>query len=130
VAAGTIASTDAGGNGNITITADDVVFPDTGDDAIRAGTGIITIKQATAGVVVNLGTNVVGQLSLSAGELDLLFAGVVRIGDFTIGGNIQVTATLTPANFDQLELFSAGAVGMDGGDQLNIDRLEITATTG
>jgi len=113
--AGDVSTTQNGGNGPITISADDMVI----NDPITAGTGIVTLQQATTttrNIDVGGGTTA-GDLGLSDTELGQVTAGVLRIGRLDNPGNITVTdnAGLTGgitahAGFNTLDLESGGTI--------------------
>ncbi len=79
--------------GLLTVTADDVVLTSGGLDS----SGTVTVRPVSAGWTINLGTNVVGSLSLTDAELDRITAGTLVVGrnDATAAGTITVSANLT-----------------------------------
>ncbi len=123
-AGGTVANTI---NFPVNIAADDVVL--VAPATISGGTGVVTIRPVTAGRAVDLGTNTAGQLGLTDSELDLVTAGVIRVGNAS-SGNITITASIDTANTNQLELVTGGAIGDGAGAALTETRLGLTAATG
>jgi filamentous hemagglutinin family protein len=83
------------------------IFADTINVAagINSGGGSVDLLPESSGRAITLGTEVAGTLSLTDAELDLITAPVLRIGGtFFFGGNLSVTAPLTPANIATLSL--------------------------
>ncbi len=106
--------------GPITITADDMIIGAT----ITAGTSTVTLRAATAGRQIDLGTETAGKLSLTDTELDFAIAGLLRIGDAT-GGAITVTAPITPAGADTLSLVSNSNILDSGTGAITIANLAL-----
>jgi PKD repeat protein len=96
--------------GMISLDADDVVINEA-SAIIDAGAGIVSITPDSlySGRLIDLGTNSAGTLGLSDAELDRITAGVLRIG-WSLAGNINVSAAISPAGTDTLHLISGGAV--------------------
>jgi hypothetical protein len=105
---GIFRTTFGGGNGNITIKADNVTIA----DAIDAGTGIVTIAPVTLARNITIGSEVAGTLSLTQAEDDLLRGRDLLIGRTDGTGNIQLTGgadlTWQSINFS-LSLLTGGA---------------------
>ncbi|MDB5384865.1 MAG: hypothetical protein JWM11_511 [Planctomycetaceae bacterium] len=81
------------GTGSATLIADLVdMTPATG--GVNVGANTATIRQLTNARPINLGTEVVGQLSLTDAELDTVTAGTLQIGD-TNSGAVSVSAAIT-----------------------------------
>ena len=92
----TIAEALASGGGAVNLTADKMAFT----AAVNATGGTVTLKSATAGDAIDLGSGSDGAadtLELSDTELDRVTAGILRIGA-TDAGAITVSAALTPTN--------------------------------
>ncbi len=111
----TVLDTTLGGTGsgaNITINADDISLA----NAINAGTGIVTLQQASAARPLDLGTNTMGTLGLTDAELDLVTASLLRLGrpDSTgLNGFIRLTATITgAASYNSTLSLRSGAAGI------------------
>jgi hypothetical protein len=100
-------TTQGGGNGNITIGADNISI----SDPIKAGTGTVTIHQATAATHnITLGNGAAG-LGLSDAELGKITAGDLVIGRLDNPGNINLDGPVTKhAGYDQLSLLSGGTI--------------------
>ncbi len=106
-------------DGNITISADNIVL----DNAINAGTGIVTLQQATGGTGstprnIDLGGGTsAGDLDITDAELAQITAGVVRIGRLDNAGSITITdnaagtgGITTHSGFNTLDLLSGGNI--------------------
>ena len=98
------------GNTNITLTADSI---DISGGSINSGTGITTLQNRTAGMLIHLGAaDVSGDpdsiLGLTDAELDLITAGTLIIGNTGVdSGDIGVVAAVTPANVRNF-IFNSG----------------------
>jgi hypothetical protein len=129
---GAIRTTQAGGNGAISITADRIDL--TSNDSIRAGTGTITIQQKSAAWAINLGSTVdttASTLELSNAEVGELHAGAVNIGDPANTGDVTISTAITATNTPQLELFTAGSISSTAAaNVVTVTRLGLTAGTG
>ncbi len=95
-----------------TLTADRMALNNPG--TINVGTGatnIVTLQSAAAGRPIDLGGtgDPNGVLQLSNDELNIITAGVLRIGD-AASGDLSVTAPISPANVAVLSLTTGGAV--------------------
>ena len=95
-----------------TLTADRMALNNPG--TINVGTGatnIVTLQSAAAGRPIDLGGtgDPNGVLQLSNDELNIITAGVLRIGD-AASGNLSVTAPISPANVAVLSLATGGAI--------------------
>ncbi|MCB0969030.1 MAG: hypothetical protein KDB37_19540, partial [Ilumatobacter sp.] len=77
--------------------------------AIDAGTGIVTLRPRTAGREIDLGTETATSLSLTDAELDLITAGILRIGSAT-AGSITFTDLISPALTDTLSLITGDQI--------------------
>ncbi len=118
------------GTGGVTLTADNVSIADT----VAAGPTAL-LQPFQAGTLINLGGadagGTPGTLGLTDGELDLVTAGIIQIGNAT-AGDITVSAAISPAGTSQLELVTGAGVldGSAGLDDITETRLGITAGTG
>ena len=133
---GTFTST-AGGKlatagGVATITAFDVAIGDT-INVTTGATSIVTLTPRTNAAVVNLGTNTA--FGVTDTELDLITAGVLRIGTATTG-NIQITGqvSLDPSKVPVLHLTSATGAITDNTvgeqDDITVQSLALSADSG
>lgn len=77
--------------------------------SLNVTSGIVTIVTHSANRPIDLGSNVATSLSLSAAELDRIFAGILRIGDAS-SGSIDVSAPIAPAGTTILHLVTGGGV--------------------
>ena len=129
--------------GNATLTADRIDLAPNVANLINVGTGTIAIVPFTTGTAparpVDLGGvgDPTGILTLSDGELDSLFAGLVRIGAGTgapvtaVAGDITVTAPITQGpGYTTLSLASLGKVTETGAGSLGLSNLAVRATGG
>ena len=118
-----------GGNGDITISADDMDI----QNSIVAGAGIVTLQQVTGGQLIDLGTDTVGSLGLTDAELDLVSAGILRVGSATAG---QITLSdeidLTDGPVIPILHLITGADIVDThvGDNIRVASLALEAITG
>ena len=123
-----VQTTVSGGNGNITISADAVDIR----NSILAGTGIVTLQTVTNGQLINLGgADAAGTLGLTDTELDLITAGILRIGSAT-AGSITVTSAISPANTNTLSLITGSSI-VDGnatGTDVQVSNLALKAVSG
>lgn len=122
-----IAST---GTGAITLVADSMSLD---QGRITAGTNLVTLKQKTNGVAINLGGNDgPGTLGLNTTELANITAGTLAIGDANSGAITVSTAIDVSAKVGTLEL-RTGANVIDGnafGADLAVSKLLLVANTG
>jgi uncharacterized repeat protein (TIGR01451 family) len=142
--AGGIFTDDAGGSGNgldttqkgaaggdITISADSMVL----NTPINAGTGTVTLRQATTSVQpIDLGGAGSGtRLSLTSAGLDLITAGILRIGRLDNTSPITITAPINALNhFGTLSLLTGGAILDTNATKpdLTVNSLALQATGG
>jgi uncharacterized repeat protein (TIGR02543 family) len=98
-------------NGNVLLQADNMTLSTTANINIAASNGSVTLAPRTNNRVIDLGTNVVGRLSLTDAELDRISATTLRIGALsgTNTGNIEVTAAISPALTPTLALRTGGS---------------------
>ncbi len=124
-AGGGVFSNVAGGNGNITISADIMVI----DDSIDAGTGIVTLQPVTTGRNIDLGTNPsTGNLGLAQSDLNEVTAGILRIGS-NIAGTINVSAAITnPATWNTLTLINGSTITEAPAGSLTVTDLAVDST--
>ncbi|MEM1049265.1 MAG: filamentous hemagglutinin N-terminal domain-containing protein [Pseudomonadota bacterium] len=92
-------------NGDVSLAADDIALA----AAVNAGTGIVTLDTFSASRQINLGGTVLGRLSFTDADLDLITANTIRIGGIS-SGDITIASAINPANATNLELTTAGAV--------------------
>jgi IPT/TIG domain/FG-GAP-like repeat len=80
----------------VTLTADSMNFDTT---SVVSSTGTVTLRNKTAGVAIDLGTETAGQLSLTDAELDRVTAGTLVIGrdDALLSGAITVSNAISRA---------------------------------
>ena len=122
----TVGETVATTGGPITLTADDVVI----NAPIDAGTGSLTLDPVTASLVINLGTTVAGEYSVTNAELAEITAGTVIIGSTANTGGIVITADITASGYATLELFTGAAITDPGGFTIDPANLALSAATG
>ncbi|MDB5386267.1 MAG: hypothetical protein JWM11_1913 [Planctomycetaceae bacterium] len=110
------------GTGNVTLVSDSINIDFVSQPAaISAGTNRVTIQPKTGGTQVNLGgTDALGTLGLSDGELDRVTAAKLNIGNDS-AGTITVSTGITRLTPTNLRLVSGGDVVIAGG-QVNTDR--------
>ncbi len=95
-------------NSNITLIADSMSI----EQAVNAGTAIVTLEPSTSGLAINLGTNPsAGKLGLAQGDLDNVTASVLRIGSVS-AGDITNSAAITDVGtgWTTLSLITGGAI--------------------
>ncbi|MBP7334483.1 MBG domain-containing protein [Niveispirillum sp.] len=109
-------------NQNITLTADRLAL--TG--SVNAGTATATLTVATASRAIDLGstTNAAGALEISAAELNLVTAGVIRVGAANAGA-INVSQNIAPTGSSTLHLRSGGGISQSG--SITVSNLAVTA---
>jgi hypothetical protein len=124
---------------SVLLTADRISLAPGVANLINVGTGTVGIIPFTANRPIDLGstTDPTGSLNLSDGELDSLFAGLVRIGAGVgspvtpVAGTITVSAPITQGpGYTTLSLASTGAVNETGTGSLGVANLAIRGTTG
>jgi uncharacterized repeat protein (TIGR02543 family) len=99
-------------NGNVLLEADNLTLSTTANINIAAPSGSVTLSPQTNTRVIDLGTDVVGRLSLTAAELNRISAATLRIGALngTNTGNIEISAAISPALTPTLALRTGGSV--------------------
>ena len=122
-------STTAGGN--IALTADLMAL----NSAVNAGTGVVTLKPATSGRNIDLGTNPsAGNLGIAQADLNQVTAGILRIGDLSSTGNITITAPITDVGtgWNTLSLLTGigGSISQSAGATLTVTNLNAAGATG
>jgi hypothetical protein len=110
----------SGGNADITLTTDSHVGD--GSESINAGTGTVTIRNRSAGTLVNLGgADVLSgsplTLGLSSAELNRITAGQVIVGrnDASASGNITVSSAVSPTGAANVTLLTGGDIAINAG---------------
>ena len=94
----------------VTLAADRMALA--GGTITAAGGGRVTVRQTTAGRLIDLGSATdaaVNTLELSDAELDTITAGTLQVGN-TSAGTITVTAPISPAGAGTLDLETGAAV--------------------
>ncbi len=91
----TIASTS---NASVTLITDAITLDGTGINSVSSGTGTTTLRQLTNGRVISLSgaSDNATTLAFTDGELDLVTAGTLVIGDAN-SGNVDVSTGITQA---------------------------------
>lgn len=113
---------------NITLSADNMAIK----NLVNAGTAIVTLKSTSAAARINLGGNdASGTLGLSSAELDLVAAGILRVGS-AMAGTITVSDTIDlAAQIPILSLITGGGInetsGEGGTGTLDVPHLRISA---
>jgi CSLREA domain-containing protein len=104
------------GTGSITVNADRVIINTTASNAtIDAGGNGVTLRQKTAGTLIDLGStsdSAASTLELSDAELDRVTAGTLSVGDANSGA-ITVSAAITRPASTNLNLTSGGAINLN-----------------
>jgi filamentous hemagglutinin family protein len=83
--------------------------------SINAGAGRVNIFTTTVGRPIDLGTKTAGSLGITNAELNTITAGVLQVGDYAIGGQVNLTAALNPANVPVLDIESATGITQTAG---------------
>jgi trimeric autotransporter adhesin len=129
LAVGTVgATTGITANHAVTLTADNLDI----QQQINAGTGTVTLQPLSAGRIIDLGgSDTASTLGLTDAELDHVTAGILRVGNGA-SGTISITAPMTPAGTNQLELTTGADIqdNNNGSADLIVARLAMTAGTG
>ncbi|MDB5385367.1 MAG: Extracellular serine protease precursor, partial [Planctomycetaceae bacterium] len=96
--------------GTITYDAEDMIINTSSADIDAQSTGIVWLRNRTAGRQIDVGTDTAGELGITDAELDrIATASVIRIGrrDAQASGDVTVsTGPITPANNNTLHLIS------------------------
>ena len=114
--AATGATVSSSGTGNITIIGDTIRI-DTSGTTINAGANLVSLHQKTDGTPIDIGSpagpnnNLV---ELSNAELNRITAGTVQVGD-SHSGAINITAVISPLNYNTLSIGHAAAFTSSGG---------------
>ncbi len=106
----------------VTLTADDLDIA----QAVSSGTARTTLRPATGGRNIDLGTETPGKLSLTDAELDKVTAGVLQIGRST-AGSITVSDAITPLTPSTLVLVNGGAITESGPGTLTVANLLVSS---
>jgi len=123
------------GLGGVTLTGDAIAIG--AGASVNAGTAKAILKPSEAGTAIDLGgSSGAGTLGLSDGELDLVTAGVLQIGNAdnaagALSGSITVTDNITPALATTLSLQTGagtGNIGQDAGKTITVANLAIRAS--
>lgn len=124
----------SGANNTVTVTTDS--YSGDGTASISAGTGIVNIRNRTAGTLINLGgADVLGgsplTLGLADAELERITAGTLEVGrnDATAAGAITVSAAISPTLASNLTVLGGGDIAI-GADVTVANTLVLTAGTG
>ncbi len=128
--------------GDITLTAQDFQINDGSfggavhPAAIEAagGEGRVTLTNATAGKAFDLGTNAIGKIGLTTGELLRINANVLEIGGSN-SGNINISSDILSHDFEggyeggwnTLNLVSGSTITETGGGALSVYNLRVDA---
>ena len=115
-------------SGNILVQADDMALGTSVN--IAAPTGSVTLTPQTNNMVIDLGTNVSGRLSLTDAELDRISATTLRIGALsgTNTGNIEISSAISPALSPTVALRTGGAVSSSGNRSITGTNLGVQAS--
>jgi len=110
-AALTVSGAISSGGANISLLADNMTI----GAAVNAGAGTVTLAPLTSAGDTNDavdfgGADAADVLGLTDGELDLVTAGILRVGSTSSSGNMTVTAAISPANASTLSLFTGGTL--------------------
>jgi filamentous hemagglutinin family protein len=119
------------GAAGMTLKADQMKLQGAGG-SINAGTGIVTVKTATAARPIDLGitTDDAAALELSASELNLFAGtGVLHIGDPT-AGSINISNSIAPQFGGMLSLESGGTITQASSAVLGASKLKLKAADG
>jgi uncharacterized repeat protein (TIGR01451 family) len=96
--------------------------------AIDAGTQVAFVRPFETGTKVDLGgADAAGTLGLTAGELNLISAGIINIGSATTG-DINVTGVIIPIGTDVLSLQNDGNITDSVGASIQETNLAIRST--
>lgn len=118
-------------SGTITVTADSMNLANVEVET----TGDVTLQNATAGRLIDLGSAVdttANTLELSDAELDNITATNLTVGRAT-AGDVTVSAAISPANVDRLLVTTGGAInGATDDDTADVtaNKLSLTAASG
>lgn len=113
----------ASGAGGVTLEADEIAI-DTTAATVEAPNADVVLRPLSAGRPINLGTEAVGELSLSDAELDRIAAGMLGVGS-SDAGDISISAPISPAGADTLHLMTRGKATQS--DVLQVPRLAVQA---
>jgi len=91
--------------------------------------GPVTLQPLTPGIDGDLGTKTVGEFSFTDAELDLVTAGILRLGGFSLD-DLDVTAPVDPANVDTLSLSAGGSINSSGPGVVIIENLALISGSG
>ncbi len=117
----TTGGADVTGNGGVTLVADNMTLNGT----VTATGQIVSVRQFTNGRLIDLGSNVAGQLAFTDPELDGITAANIRIGNNN-SGNISNTASISPGGSSTLTLQTAGTVTQTAAGSLTVPTLVVT----
>ncbi len=118
------------GGGQIVVVADSMDLQ--AGSSINAGTGRVSLLEATTGTLINLGgANSTSPLTLglTAAEINTITAGTLQIGD-NRAGSITINAAIAPAHVATLDLQTGNAISEGANGSLNIANLALQAANG
>ena len=120
------------GKGNVTLTANQMQL----GGNVTTSNGSVTIKPTTNATAINLGTETVGQLSLTDAELDFITSKTIVIGSANSGA-ITISAPLDQPTINTLQLNGNTTFAAGGGYTFQIggttagtqhDQIQVTGT--
>ncbi len=110
-------------SGDIVLTADDAVL----GQPVNAGAGTVTVRPASAGRQIDLGSNAAGTLGLTQAELNQITAGTVAIGrDDIATGQVTVSASAGVTGARNLSVTTARNILVNSGATLSTDTGNLT----
>src|SRR5262249_34535657 len=105
----------------ITLTSDSMAIDPTA--AINAGSNVVTLQPLTPGTQINLGgANAPGVLGLTAGELNVITAGALHVGNSS-AGPITVSDGIAPSLTSTLTLLTGAGITEAGPGALTVANL-------
>jgi filamentous hemagglutinin family protein len=119
-------------NGDVSYTADNLTHTASTTTASSAGhfSEIKPFSTATRIELAGAAPDAAGTLGLSTGDVDYFYTPLLKIGNLSNTGGIQLKSALTPTHYGSMSLITGGTIGQDAGSKLTITNLNADGSAG